>query len=102
MYLRGAVFVPQSAECQEPDQYVEKISMTHVLVNEKDGNVFPLLREPVKRLLYSRVFGSGVDYEEVLLCIRRLGDMLRNQIGQRAAYDKEPWFIPQRLLEAGR
>lgn len=51
-----------------------------MLVNKKDSDVFPLLGEPVKCLLYSLVFGFGVHDKEVLLCIRRLCDMLRSKM----------------------
>ncbi len=50
---------------------------THMLIQEEDGNVLPLLREIVKRLLNGRHLGLRVDDQEVFLSVRRLSDVLR-------------------------
>lgn len=54
--------------------------MTYMLIDEEDGNVLPLLREAIECLLYGRVFRFGVDNKEILLCIRRFGDVLGTNI----------------------
>ena len=48
-----------------------------MLVDQDDGNVFALGGEVVERLLNSRVLGLVIDHQEILLGIRRLGDMLQ-------------------------
>lgn len=50
---------------------------THMLVDQHDGNIFALGGEVVERLLNSRVLGLVIDHQEILLRIRRLGDMLQ-------------------------
>lgn len=51
-----------------------------MLIDEEDRNVFPLLCEPIERLLYGVVVCFGIDDEEVLLCIRRLRDVLGTNV----------------------
>lgn len=55
-------------------------SSTHVLVDEDNGNVFPLPRERLKRLFYLRVFGFLVYDEKVLLSIRRICNVLLHMV----------------------
>lgn len=47
-----------------------------MLVDEKDGNVFPLLGELVEGGFDGRRLGLVIDDEEVLLIIRRRCDVL--------------------------
>jgi hypothetical protein len=49
----------------------------HVLVDEQDGNVLALVGELVEGGLDGCVVGFGVDDEEVLLAVGRVGDVLR-------------------------
>lgn len=51
-----------------------------VLVDKQNGNVLALLGELVEGSLDSRVFGLGIDDEEVLLAVWRLGDVLRQKL----------------------
>lgn len=60
----------------EPKTGSSRPSHTHMLVDQDDGNVFALGGEVVERLLNSRVLGLIIDHQEILLGIRRLGDML--------------------------
>ena len=52
---------------------------THMLVDQDDGNVFALGGEIVEGLLNSRVLGFVIDHQEILLRIRRLGDVLQHK-----------------------
>lgn len=47
-----------------------------MLVDQDYPNVFPLGREPVEGGLDSGVIRLGVDYQEVLLIVRRCRDVL--------------------------
>lgn len=47
-----------------------------MLIYKQNSNVLPCLRKFIERLFNRRIFGFGVDDEEVLLGIRRLGHML--------------------------
>ena len=48
-----------------------------MLIDQEDGDILPLLRERHKGLLDSRVLSLRINDEEVLLGIRRCGDMLK-------------------------
>jgi len=47
-----------------------------VLVNEDNGNIFPISCEPVECLFDGGSLGLGIDYEEVPLRVWWLRDML--------------------------
>ena len=47
-----------------------------MLINEHYSYVLPSLSKVVEGLPNCRVLSFGVDYEEVLLCLWRLSDML--------------------------
>lgn len=52
------------------------VYLSHMLVDEQNGNIFPFLREAVKGTFDGRVLRSVINDEIVLLRIRRFGDVL--------------------------
>lgn len=47
-----------------------------MLVDQKNSNILPLRRESLECFLDSCIIGFAVYYQEVLLRVRRLGNML--------------------------
>ena len=71
-----------------------------MLVYEQNGYIFALGREAVEGLLDVRILGLTVDHEEVLLRVRRLGDVLRQyQISSTFELGRNI-YIHQRLRAA--
>lgn len=99
-YLPDAVSVPRSIPCQRACKGSVRDASAYVLIDKQDSNIFSLLCEAVECLFYGRVFGFGVDYKEVLLCIRRLRDMLLStwisMIGLAALdhIEERKWYTP--------
>lgn len=47
-----------------------------MLVDQKDGDILAVMSETIEGLFNGWVVGFGIHDKEVLLCIRRLGNML--------------------------
>ena len=62
---------------------------THMLVDKKDRNIFAVVSETIEGLFDSRVVGFGIHNQEVLLCVRRLRDMLK---ASNSAYSTLKWI----------
>lgn len=71
-----------------------------MLVDEQDGDVFSVMRVPVKGLLDDRGLGPGIDDEEVLLGVRGQCDVLC--IFQRRQIPPKGYIVPQYLQAAGQ
>jgi hypothetical protein len=50
--------------------------VTHMLIDQDNSDIFPLLCEVLKGALNLRSLGLGLDDEEVSLGVRRIGDVL--------------------------
>lgn len=69
-YPPGALFALQSSQCQ-PVVIERREAVTHVLIDEKDGDIFAVMSEAIEGLFDGRVVGFGVYDKEILLCVRR-------------------------------